>query len=63
MVYDWTTVLIIKGTVDATLKLVCPHCHKTQLRAKKPAGAVYVCKKCRKHFRREDSGAPRKSRR
>jgi transposase-like protein len=62
MVYD-DPVLIIKGAVDATVKLVCPHCRKTQLRAKKPAGAVYVCKQCRKHFHREDSRAPRKTRR
>lgn len=57
-------VLIIKGAAAAaTTKLVCPHCRKPQLRAKKPAGAVYVCKFCRKHFKREDSPAPRKTRR
>ena len=45
-------VLIIKGALDATLTLVCPHCHHRQLRAKKPVDAVYVCAKCRKHFTR-----------
>jgi transposase-like protein len=48
-------VLIIKGAINALLTLVCPHCHRQQVRAKKPLDAVYVCSKCHKHFTRRSA--------
>jgi transposase-like protein len=59
-VWRCDVVLIIKGALAATLTLVCPHCHKSQLRAKKPIGAVYVCRNCHKHFRRETQRKPQR---
>lgn len=48
--------LLVKSTLDATLRLTCPHCHKLQLRAKKPGkDDVYACKHCHKRFKLKDA--------
>jgi transposase-like protein len=41
-------------TMGALISLKCPHCKKTQLRAKKPRGTEYVCKFCHGTFSRKD---------
>ena len=41
------------GVLAAMVRLVCPHCREVQVRARKRRRAVYVCRKCRKHFTRE----------
>jgi transposase-like protein len=42
--------LVINSALAATLKLTCPHCHYVQLRARKPKGTRYACRKCHKRF-------------
>jgi transposase-like protein len=37
----------------SVLGLVCPHCAEAQVRARKPAGAQYACKRCHRRFTRE----------
>lgn len=41
-------------TVGALIELKCPHCSKTQLRARKAKGAEYVCKFCHTNIKREE---------
>lgn len=47
--------LVIKSTLAATLKLTCPHCHSVQLRARKPKGTRYACRRCHKRFALESA--------
>ncbi|MFO0571706.1 MAG: hypothetical protein U0263_39140 [Polyangiaceae bacterium] len=41
------------GALGALVKLRCPHCHELQVRARKPSGSRYACRKCHKRFDRE----------
>jgi transposase-like protein len=58
---------VLSGIAGVLLRLRCPHCHERQTRARKPRGSGYACRRCHRHFTREqglaeDAARPRRRR-
>ncbi|MFO0567054.1 MAG: hypothetical protein U0263_15405 [Polyangiaceae bacterium] len=51
-------VIFVGGAMGGMIRMVCPHCHEAQARARKPPKSVYACRRCRKRFTREQGETP-----